>query len=124
MSQVICSFDREFQLWAYTVSHGRIMFRSVRDSNHSTRIDIVFFDVQRMEINTMLRGFELYEETSSTYKGSAAPPGAMRQYRIVTREGEATIAALNVAFEETTRGYEEPSDLWNWSPDAAELSQI
>lgn len=44
-------FDRRFQLWSYSVSHSVLLLRSNKDSDHPTRIDLMF----RSVVETRLR---------------------------------------------------------------------
>lgn len=48
---MIKSFDsRDFKLWHYTISHGQLLIRSIRGANNSKNIDIMFFDVDYVEL--------------------------------------------------------------------------
>ena len=42
MSGAIISFQRNFQVWLYSVSHGQLLLRSNRTEDFSTPIDVVF----------------------------------------------------------------------------------
>ena len=46
--------DRVFQLWAYTVGMGRLLLRSTVSDQFSTRIDVVFQNVQAVQLLALL----------------------------------------------------------------------
>jgi hypothetical protein len=53
------SFARMFQVWLYTVSHAQLLLRSTKDGERGTRIDILFKDVQAVQLPTILRGLHM-----------------------------------------------------------------
>jgi hypothetical protein len=53
------SYERDFQVWLYTVSHAQLLLRSTRSSEHGTRVDILFKDVQAVQLPTTLRGLKM-----------------------------------------------------------------
>lgn len=46
---------RLFQVWDYTVGHGQLLLRSVRQDQYPTRIDILFKDVAYLSLPTVFR---------------------------------------------------------------------
>ena len=62
MEQALDRFesDRTFQLWHYTVSHSQLLLRSPPGSSHSTRIDILFKCVDRMDVPTSMDGLRIH----------------------------------------------------------------
>ncbi len=53
--------SRVFQTWEFKVSHGHLLIRSPKTSDHPTNIDLKFADVQYMELPRFLRGIEVDE---------------------------------------------------------------
>jgi hypothetical protein len=52
-------FERRFQLWYFTVSHGLLLLRSNRDSSLGTRLDVMFRGVIEMKVPGQQRGSSL-----------------------------------------------------------------
>jgi len=48
--------DRHFQVWAYSVSMGRLLLRSTKSENFTTRIDVYFQNVTAMNLRTSMDG--------------------------------------------------------------------
>lgn len=51
--------DRRFQLWAYTVGMGRMLLRSTKSETFDSRIDVVFQNVQALQLPSVLAGLSL-----------------------------------------------------------------
>ncbi|WP_328414580.1 hypothetical protein OG470_20565 [Micromonospora sp. NBC_00389] len=47
---------RRFRLWAQTVSHGQLLLRSPRSSDHPTRIDVLFKPVSAQKVRWIYDG--------------------------------------------------------------------
>jgi len=56
MDRPMLTFDRRFQVWLYTVSHGQLLLRSVKDSSHHTQVDVLFKNVAAMSLPTQFQG--------------------------------------------------------------------
>lgn len=48
--------ERVFQLWSYTVGMGRLLLRSTKSEGFGTRIDVVFQNVQALQLPAVLGG--------------------------------------------------------------------
>lgn len=59
MSEPILSFERQFQLWTYTVGHGQLLLRSPKAPGHPERIDVLFKDVTWINLPTLLHGLHV-----------------------------------------------------------------
>jgi hypothetical protein len=53
------SFQREFQIWLYTVSHAQLLLRSNRSNRHATRVDVLFKGVKAIQLPTSLQGLSM-----------------------------------------------------------------
>src|SRR6185295_3956130 len=51
--------NRDFQLWDYTVTHKQLLLRSPRGPNVADNIDIVFWSVRYLNLQTALRGLAI-----------------------------------------------------------------
>jgi hypothetical protein len=61
MSGTILNFQRRFQIWLYTASHGQLLLRSNRSVDHDTRVDILFKDVAAINLSTVIEGVQIGE---------------------------------------------------------------
>jgi len=52
---------RKFQIWSYSVSHGSLLFRSVKNEKNNTRIDIFFKNVKFINSKTSIEGMVISE---------------------------------------------------------------
>lgn len=50
---------RRFQLWAYTVSHRQLLLRSNKSEGGERRCEILFKNVVRLDLPTLLDGVEV-----------------------------------------------------------------
>lgn len=55
-------YNRRFQLWYYTVSHGQMLLRS-KGNKEESNLDIYFADVLYVELPMTLDGIEILETT-------------------------------------------------------------
>lgn len=51
--------DRIFQIWAYSVSVGRLLLRSTKPGEGSKRIDIFFQDTRSLKLPATMTGLEI-----------------------------------------------------------------
>ena len=65
MSEAIISFQRTFEVWLYSVSHGQLLLRSNRSEKFSTRIDVLFKDVAAMALPTVFDGLSVAEAATN-----------------------------------------------------------
>jgi len=61
MKKILFSSDRFFQVWKYTVSHKCLLIWSTRSDEIATRIEILFWGVNRMELPTTFHGLKILE---------------------------------------------------------------
>jgi hypothetical protein len=77
MSKAIISFQREFQIWLYSVSHGQLLLRSNRSERVSTRIDVLFKNVAAVSLPTLFEGLSLAEATTDEARDLNIQLGAL-----------------------------------------------
>lgn len=58
------TFDRDFQLWEYIVSHGMLHVRSPLGPDHATNVDLVFAAVAYISAPTHLPQLSIDEPTA------------------------------------------------------------
>jgi hypothetical protein len=52
-------YERDFQVWLYTVSHAQLLLRSNRSDAEQTRVDILFKGVNAVQLPTIMRGLNM-----------------------------------------------------------------
>ena len=52
-------FERTFKLWDYYITRSQLLMRSHKTVAHPTNIDIIFGDVEYVELPTNLRGLAI-----------------------------------------------------------------
>jgi hypothetical protein len=108
MDRLVCRFERQFAVWAYSVSHQRLMLRAVKDEAHATRVDVVFYGVEFLNMPTELGRLELYESDDAPLRA-----GGTKTYRVLSDQEESSIVASYAGFEETSLEYHQPSPIWD-----------
>src|SRR5262249_3878557 len=56
---------RSFQIWAYHISHARMVIRSSRGEGHPRNLDMVFLGVDYLSLPSRLEGLEIAEPTAA-----------------------------------------------------------
>ena len=91
--------ERDFQLWAYTVSHGQLLVRSTRSDSVPTRIDVFFKDVRRVDLPTSMRGLQVEKDGD-------------RLYRLSGRDWAGEVDAGVMVVAEDEGSYSDPSRVY------------
>jgi hypothetical protein len=118
--------DRKFQLWAYTVSLRRLLFRSTKDEDSKTRVDVLFQNVQAMNLpkTTGELVVRLADEADSDAISTATGVTPADDVSFYTLHGSMQggyVVASEVAEREDEGEYFEPSELWP-GPDGIDRS--
>jgi len=116
MSKLVVSFKREFQVWSYTVGHGRLLLRSPKAPAQPTRVDILFTDVRAVEIRTNLSSLtiqeaELEEVAQRPIKPQQALETGHRIFLLKSADWVGCVVAGSVHWREDQGEYGEPSGL-------------
>jgi hypothetical protein len=119
MSTIDLKFGRRFQLWSYTVSHHQLLLRSTKSPREETRVDVLFKDVWRLSLPTLLEDVSIAEaddafihELSRTWIEWV--PGRYRVFVVHFRGGEGFIVAGALFHNEDREDYDVPSPLMDW----------
>ncbi|MET7620665.1 hypothetical protein [Streptomyces sp. NPDC005408] len=76
----IFSSTRTFKLWAYTVSHRRLLLRSPSEGGAASRIDVCFGGVDHMLVSPLYEGLTVVEVPAEEWgahrdRVGEVPPG-------------------------------------------------
>lgn len=86
-----------FQMWRYTVSHGQLLLRSTKeDGEQTTRIDILFKGVRRIDMPTLTNGLRI-------------KPARKRAFSVSGDGWKGSVSALGGWVREDEGDYAEPS---------------
>lgn len=112
----ILSYSRRFQLWSYTVSHGQLLLRSTKESEHAThatQVDVLFKNVGMICIPALFDGLTVtsvsVDELSAN--GLAVTARSSKGRKCFKLEGDdwrgSIIASLVAWSEEDAEYYDE-----------------
>jgi hypothetical protein len=107
--------DRDFQLWAYVVSHQRLMLRSPKSEEHPLNIDLHFGAVEYVDLPTTLRGLTLTSPRAEEVErlrrklGSRVEPGHI--YVVESAGHRRSVVAWSLYVEENDLGFME-TPIW------------
>lgn len=109
--------DRVFQLWAFTVSMGRLLLRSTKSDQFQTRVDVAFQNVQAIQLPTLLSGLVVLEadvaETARIIQETGLLPDDDRTFfSMVSSNSTGYVVAGVVISCEDSGEYYEPSQVW------------
>lgn len=92
--EVILESPRKFRVWKYTVSHSMLLLRSIKTHDLPTRIDVLFVDVEHVDIPTNMDGL--------TISGTG-------RYLLSGRDWHGSVIALCCRVSEDDGEYVDPS---------------
>jgi hypothetical protein len=115
MPNLIIGSDRQFQVWKYTVGHSQLLLRSVKSSDHPTRIDVLFKGVSQFHLPTVLNGLVIAEGAESdiselfTLRESEARKKELKLFPVRGVDFVGYVSALVVFTHEDEGEYYDPS---------------
>jgi hypothetical protein len=117
VSVVLDYSERRFQVWAYSVSLGRLLLRSTKSDTFPTRVDVLFQNVKALKLPTSLDGLTIAEADDDERSEIEAATGIVLDVDaagFVVRCGSMdgfVVAGVCVGREDDAEHFE-PSDLW------------
>ena len=107
-------FSRCFQMWWFTVGHGRLLLRSPKNTSLPTRIDVLFKGVVDIHLPTLMDelGVSVATEEERTELNVQVGPSRMLGRKLYTARGlnfMGYVVAAAVAWHEDECDYDEPS---------------
>ena len=113
MRKEIARFSGMFQLWQYTVGHGRLLYRRTKGTETETRIDILFKPVYGMQLATVLHDPVIYltdpSELPADFLGLSPAPSDANTYFIQAQKFKGYIVASYAGWHEDAGEWDEPS---------------
>ena len=107
---------RRFQLWSYTIGHSQVLLVSTKDRSHATRCEILFKDVARIDLPTLVDDLEIDAVDEREVPASVLQLGADEMwdrtvYRVRGRNCLGYVVAGLVMSAEDEGEYNAPSSL-------------
>jgi hypothetical protein len=114
MSKSIVIFNREFQIWNYSVGHGLLLLRSPKATGRPTRIDVLFTDVRVIELRTSLSTLNIEEVELADVAERATKPietmeSDLRIFMLKCKTWTGYVVAGSVQWHEDQGEYGQPS---------------
>jgi hypothetical protein len=117
MSNTRLEYDRPFQVWAYTVSHGQLLLRSPSDKEYRTQVDVLFKNVSAMLVRdsyprVRVRAPRAGSETAAIRALCGIDQGKHVHYYVIESEPLSFVVAGAVAAVEDEGSYADASSLF------------
>lgn len=107
----IVSWDREFQVWQYSVSHSVLMLRSFHPQRYETRIDVAFPAVELMHLQPSYQGLSISRlagaESLAFLHQRGLPPGSGKLFLL--NDGDGYVQAADCQWHEDQGDHHTPS---------------
>lgn len=100
--------ERRFALWAYSISHGRLLLRSAPDGDHETTIDLLFKPIEAVKIRGDYDGLVIRCATAEEAERIEDPPGT-RVFLLECRDRTDYVTAAAVGWREDVLDRTRPS---------------
>lgn len=112
----IVRFDRKFQLWLYSVSHGQLLLRSTKNQNYQTQVDILFKNVATIQLPALFVGLVISEMSQEEFRllnlsTGLLPVNERRCFKLEGENWRGVIVAGHVSWSEDDSEYSAESKL-------------
>jgi hypothetical protein len=109
--QRLASWDREFRVWHYTVSHSQLLLRSVNVEGFDTRVDLLFKGVNLMHIREEYRHLVIDEISDEEVREKLGLDIDLPSHGVmfVLNDGAGYIHAVRCLWHEDSGGHHVPS---------------
>ncbi|MBO8195213.1 hypothetical protein ITI46_26710 [Streptomyces oryzae] len=109
----ITHWDREFQVWQYSVSHSKLLLRSFDPDEYETRIDVLFPAVELMMLRPAFETLAIQElsttEAQDFLVDRRAPQPQPWGTLYVINDGEGYVQAASCKWHEDEGDHHTPS---------------
>src|ERR1044071_2056628 len=106
-------FERTFKMWDFYITHSQLLLRSHKTVTHAKNIDIIFGDVDYVELPTILFGLEVvtagpedYRKAEQVMDGPVAPE---RVFAIKSKGRRYLVVAGGMVIQENELMFRESS---------------
>lgn len=105
-------WQREFQVWQYSVSHSTLLLRSIDVEGFETRIDVLFASVELMHLRPVFARLDITEASEAErgrILGNSDSEMRLPGKLYVINEGEGYVLARQCAWHEDLGDHHAPS---------------
>lgn len=107
----IPAWDREFQVWQYSVSHSVLLLRSADSDRYGSRVDVLFPAVELMKLRPTYDSLRIDIATAEDQARifGEAPPSFSHGSLFLLNGGEGYVWAADCQWHEDDGDYRTPS---------------
>ena len=115
MPKALISFNRDFQIWKYTVGHSQLLLRSTKTPACPSRVDVFFKNVGALNLPSNFSGLSIVEcsiteaAKVNTFDPLSIAQGQRKLFFVRGSAFEGYVIAGVVVWHEDDREYHEPS---------------
>jgi hypothetical protein len=109
------SFNRVFEVWAYSVSHAKLLLRSTKSDEHATRIDLGFKNVRYIQLPTLLSDLSVHIDSVEDLNPSVRASCDTKGVSIFVLQADQAVGYVVAGYGgwiEDDREYDAPSELF------------
>ncbi|MBL1096655.1 hypothetical protein [Streptomyces coffeae] len=109
--QRLASWERSFRVWHYTVSYSQLLLRSVNIEGEESRIDILFSNVERMDIICDFETLAIEKISASEARSDFGLdiPRSATSHVFLLNHGDAYVQGTHCEWHEDLGGPRSPS---------------
>ncbi|MEU4243626.1 hypothetical protein [Actinoplanes sp. NPDC026619] len=103
----IASWEREFEVWDYSVSYSRLLLRSLQDESPS-RVDVLFSNVAFLHLPTEFPSLRIGRAEGRSFGGVEIPDSVKGDWYTLN-DGQAYVFATHCQWHEDDGNFKTPS---------------
>ena len=103
----IARWDRDFQVWAYSVSYSQLLLRSLGDESPA-RVDVLFSNVRLMHLVPEMSTLSIDMADGRSFRGFEMPQLAKGNWYVIN-DGESYVFATHCQWHEDEGSHGSPS---------------
>jgi hypothetical protein len=105
----LIQWEREFQVWHYTVSYSQLLLRSLGHDDRDTRVDILFSNVYLMHLRPAFAQLRIDLADDDWTRDAVALPRGVPAKWYVLNEDEGYVLATDCQWHEDRGDHHSPS---------------
>jgi hypothetical protein len=104
-TESIVKFDRKFQIWLYSVSHGQLLLRSPKGQNYQSQVDVLFKNVAFIQLPALFNGLAISELSLTEFEAlnlssGLLPVGDRKCFKLEGDGWRGVVVAGHIAWTE------------------------
>jgi hypothetical protein len=103
----VATWEREFDVWDFSVSYSRLLLRSLQDSSPS-RVDVLFSNVRLMHLSTQFERLRIDVAVDRSFAGMEFPDSVKGDWYVING-GQSYVFATHCQWHEDDGNFKSPS---------------